>query len=136
MAKRKTWMPAKPAKAKVKLSPAKMAEIQNLCQPIVKLFKEKFVKSNPDKSCNYLVDVYTKWYRNYLYFCEKYQSEHPNRISDEYESKFVRLEYTTDDQFNFSYFRHTGQWFLIANDVTLNDCLEMMRDNPSFQPIG
>ena len=129
-------MPTKSVESKPKLSQIQMDEIQNLCEPIVEYFKQQYVKSGPDKSYSYLTDVYTKWYRHYLYFCEKYKNENTNGILNEYKSKFVRLEYTAGNKFNFSYFRHTGQWFTVATDMPLNDCFEMMRDNPNFQPIG
>ncbi len=136
MKKRKAWKFAEPKHPKAKLSPLKMDEIQNLCQPLVEQFKKQYIKENPDKRFTYSIDIYTKWNRNYLYFCEKNKSENPNRISDEYESKFVRLEYTGNDQFKLSYFRHTGPWFLVTANLTLNDCLEMVRDIPNFHPIG
>jgi hypothetical protein len=123
-------------KTKLKFTDFEKNDIITQCQPIVELFKSQYIKENPDKRFDYLVDVYTKWYRNYLYFCEKIKSEHPNRIKDEYEVKFVRLERTGKDGYNFSYFRHTGQWFLVTIDLTLKDCLEMMQANPNFQPIG
>lgn len=98
--------------------------------------KKKCIKENPDKRYNYLVDVYTKWYQRYFYFCEKFKSEFPDRIYDEFEVRFVRLENTGKDRFDFSYFRHTGQWFQVATELTLKECLEMIQQNPNFQPIG
>jgi len=150
MTKRKLWIPANPGKSKTTLNQWDKIEIENSCQPLVKKFKEQFIKENPDKRFNYLVDVYIRWRGDYLYFCEKFKparlpagqagptggSESPDRIADEFEIKFVRLEYVGKDSFNFSYFRHTGQWFLVATTMSLNDCLEMMQDNPNFQPVG
>lgn len=130
------WISKESRKIKVKLADSEKNEISSQCQPLVELFKSQYVKENPDKRFNYLVDVYTKWYQNYLYFCEKFKSEHPKRIKDEYEVKFVRLERTGKDRYNFSYFRHTEQWFLVTIDLTLKDSLEMMQANPNFQPIG
>ncbi len=136
MKNKKVWMFASAPKIKGKPTEAEKSSIQNQCKPLVEEFKKQYVQKNPDKQFNYLTDVYTKWHQHYFYFCEKWKSEHRDRIRDEFEEKFVRLEYTSKDRFKFSYFRHTGQWSLVATDTTLNDCLEMMRSNPNFQPIS
>ncbi len=68
--------------------------------------------------------------------CEKFKSERPNRLYDEFEVKFVRLKYTGKNQFEFSYYRHTGQWHLVAQGLTLDECMEMILLNPVFQPTG
>ncbi|OGU92065.1 MAG: hypothetical protein A2475_02940 [Ignavibacteria bacterium RIFOXYC2_FULL_35_21] len=126
-----------PTKArKIKISDFEKQYISSQCQHLAEILKKQFIKENPDKRFNYLIDVYTKWYHNYLYFCEKFKSEHPNRILDEFEMKFVRLEYKGNDKFDFSYFRHTGQWFLVSTDLTLKECIEMIQDNPNFQPVS
>jgi len=114
----------------------KKEEISRKCQPLIEDFKTTFIIPDPNKEFNYLVDIYTKWYRNYLYFCEKFKSEYPNRIQDEFEVKFVRLDFKGNNSFDFSYMRHTGKWHLVAIDLTLEDCLDMMLKNPNFQPIG
>ena len=111
-------------------------EILNNCQPLIEHCKEIHIQKESDKRFNYLIDIYLKWNRNYLYFCSKYKSEHPDRIADEFEEKTVRLEYIGNNGFNFSYMRHTGQWSLVACSLTLADCLEMIRDIPTFQPNG
>ncbi len=72
------------------------------CQPLIEKLKVQYISKNPDKRRNYLVDIYLKWLRNCLYFCEKYKSEHPNRVADEVEYKFVRLKVTQKDRFDFS----------------------------------
>lgn len=126
----------KGSKTDVKFTDYEKSKIVAQCQPLIEFFKKQYIKECSDKRFDYPVNIYTKWYRNYLYFCEKFKSEHPNRIKDEYETKFVRLERTGKDNYNFSYFRHTGQWFLVATDLSLKDCLEMMEANPNFHPIG
>jgi len=130
------WMFVGHTKIKVKPTEEEKNKITNLCRPIVEQFKKQYIQEKPDKRFNYLVDVYTKWNRNYFYFCEKFKSEYPERIADEFEIKFVRLEYIGKESFNFSYFRHTKRWFLVADNLTLKDCIEMMQDNPNFQPVG
>ena len=136
MKQKKRWVLAPARNPKAKLSDLKKAEIEKRCQPLVERFKQHYVKDNPDKRYNYLTDVYTKWRGNYLYFCQKFKSENPDRIEPEFEESFVRLEYLGSDNFNFSYFRHTGAWFPVATNLSLNDCFEMIEDNPNFHPIG
>ena len=117
-----------------KLSEADKQTIQEYFQPLVQSFKKKCILKNPNKEFNYVVDIYTKWYQNGFYLCEKYKSEHENRIADEFEAKIVRMKYVGKDRFNFSYFRHTGQWHLVAEALSLKDCKEMILSNPNFQP--
>jgi hypothetical protein len=101
---------------------------------IIDGFKKSCISESPDKN-NYLIDIYATWYRNYFYLCEKFKSESPNRMVDEFETKFVRLEYKGKDSFDFSYFRHTGAWHLVAQSLSLEDCKELILSNPNFQPI-
>ncbi|KAF0239310.1 MAG: hypothetical protein FD181_290 [Prolixibacteraceae bacterium] len=136
MKSKKRWVFTPAKKAIAKLSDFQKAEIEKRCQTLVEQFKQQYIKENPDKRYNYLADVYTKWRRNYLYFCQKFKSESLESIVPEFEENFVRLEYLANDNFNFSYFRHTGQWFPVAYNLSLNDCLEMIAENPNFHPIG
>jgi hypothetical protein len=130
------WIKDNSKKGKAEISDHEKRNISLQCQTLVEDFRKEFIKDNPNKEYDYLVDVYTKWTGNKIYFCEKMKSESQNRIADEYETKFVRLEYSGKNRFNISYMRHTGQWFLVATELSLKDCLEMMRDVPTFQPIN
>ena len=120
----------------MKLTKYDKNKIESQCQPLIEKLKAQYVSKKPDKRYNFLVDIYLKWYRDYLYFCEKNKSERPDRIADEFEDKFIRLKITGKDKIDLSYMRHTGQWFLVAYDLTLKDCLDMIQDNPNFHPIG
>jgi hypothetical protein len=97
--------------------------------------KPNYVKPPPeDNQFNYVADIYTKWYRNYFYFCSTYNSPGPNAISPSFEDKFARLEYVGHDRYNLSYMRYTGQWWELYQDFSLEDCLNAIRDEPHFQP--
>jgi len=133
--KEKSWILSPKKDSKTKLTESEKIEIQNYFQPLIDGFKKQYIQENPDKEFNYLIDVYSKWYQNYFYLCEKFKSEHPNRLVDEFEEKFVRLKFTAKNQFEFSYFRHTGQWFLVADGLTMEDCRDMILSNPNFQPM-
>ena len=58
----------------------------------------------------------------------------PNAISPFFEARFARLEYLADDNYNLSYMRHTGQWWEIYRDLSLEECLSAVRDEPHFLP--
>jgi len=97
--------------------------------------KPPFIKPPPeDDSFNYLVDISPKWYRNYFYFCCRYCCPGPNAISPHFDDKFARLEYVGKDTYNLSFMRYTGKWQTIYLGLTLEECLESIRDEPFFQP--
>ena len=133
---KKYWMPSSIKSLKIKPSQSDKKNIQDYFHPLVEHFKKQYILKNPNKEFNYIVDIYSRWYQNYFYLCEKFKSEDPNRLDDEFEVKFVRLKYTGKNQFEFSYFRHTGQWHLVAEGLTLDECKDMILSNPVFQPIG
>ena len=97
--------------------------------------KPNYIKPPPeDERFNYLVDIYTKWYRNYFYFCSTYNSPGPYAISPSFEDKFARLEYVGPDRYNLFYMRYTGQWWELYQDFSLEDCFNAIEEEPHFQP--
>ncbi len=119
----------------MKLTSSEKNRIERQCQPLIDKLKSQYIVKNPDKRYNYLVDIYIKWYRDYLFFCGKYKTENPDRFVDEIEEKFVRLKIIKPNSFEISYMRHTEKWFLIACDLALNECLEMIEDTPTLHPV-
>ena len=112
-------------------------EISDFFQPIIEKFRIQSIKKNPNKKFNYLIDIYTKWNKNYFYICEKYKSEMENRIQDEFEVKIARLKFIEKNNFELSYLLHNDQWQKIFPvPLSLKDCAEMINSNPIFQPIG
>jgi hypothetical protein len=104
-------------------------------QLVESFLKPKYIKVTPtDEKFIYIVDIYTKWYRNYFYFYSKYISLSPKAISPFFETKFARLEYAGNDHFNLSYMRHTGQWLEIYIGLSVDECLAAVKDDPHFLP--
>ncbi len=133
---KKIWTSTPQNKLAINLTNSEKKEVSSNFQPLVEFLKDKCISENPDKKYNYLIDIYTKWYRKYFYLCEKFKSEFPDRIVDEFEVKLVRLEYTDKDSFDLSYLRHNEQWFLLAENQTLKNCIEMINENTFLQPIS
>ena len=133
---RKTWLysPQKPSALKVPAS-AK-ADVQRKADQLIEtILKPQHIKPpRKDNDFNYIVDIYAKWYRHYFYFCAKYCSPGPNAISPFFETKFARMEYIGTNQFNLSSMRHTGEWIAVYPNLSLDQCLTAIRDDPLFQP--
>lgn len=136
VSKKRIWLPASQKRLKPKVPDSVKSELKSRADEIIEhIIKPKHIKSPPtDSDFNYLVDVYTKWYRNYFYFCAKYNSLGPNAISPSFETKFARMEYIGNDQFNLAYMRHTGEWWEIYQELSLLECLSLITVEPHFIP--
>jgi len=132
----KRWIYSPPRSPKPKVPEAAKTEVTKAAEELVEaILKPQYVKPPPkDKQFNYIVDIYTKWYRNYFYFCAKYACPGPNATSPFFETKFARLEYVGSDRFHLSFMRHTEEWVELYQNLSLNGCLEAIRNEPYFQP--
>lgn len=118
------------------VSDAFKKEVQNKAQQLVdEVLKPRHVEAPPeDAQFNYITDISTKWYRDYFYFCSTYACPGPNAIEPSFESKFVRIHCVGKDRFNLAFLRHTEQWAEVFTGLTLDEALEMIRDNDLFHP--
>ena len=134
--KQKTWVYSPPKPAKPKVPEAIKAEVDAKATELVNtVLKPAHIKPpRKDERFNYLVDIYTKWYRSYFYSSATYACPGPNALSPSFETKFARMEYVRDDRFNLSYMRHTGDWLEIYQDLSLDQCLATIRDGGPFLP--
>lgn len=132
----KRWVYSPPKPSKPKVPENVKADVERKAMELVEaVLKPCYLKPPPeDEQFNYIVDIYTSWHRSYFYFCSKYACPGPNAIKPFFEDKFARLEYAGNDRFNLSYMRHTGQWFEIGSDLSLDRCLAAIQDNPLFLP--
>lgn len=135
---KKEWVYIPPKKTKPKIPEALKGELTEkanaLVESTLKPWKLDFDISAKEHGFNYVVDIYTKWWRNYFYFCSKYRSPGPNAISDYFESCFTRMEYVGGRRFNLAYMRHTGQWWTVYHDVPLGEGLKRIADEQIFWP--
>ena len=87
-----------------------------------------------DPDCNYLVDISTKWRGRFFYFVSKYACPGPTATSPFFEVGFARLEYERSGRFSLAYMRHTGQWWQVYADLTIDKALKVIGEEPLFQP--
>ncbi|GAC1641853.1 MAG: hypothetical protein NVS4B2_31420 [Chloroflexota bacterium] len=134
--KRKTWVDSPPKAPKSRVPEAIKRELDAKAGDIVaSVLKPKHVKPAPaDERFNYIVDIFTKWYRHYFYFCATYRCPGPNALSPSFEVRFARLEYIGAHRFALAFMRHTGQWMQVYPDLSLDECLAAIADEPYFYP--
>lgn len=133
---KRIWMKNPPKPAKPIIPPTLKADVEQKAQVLVEKFlKPTYIQQPPtEQRFNYLIDIWTKWYRGYFYFCSTYASPGPNALSPSFEGRFARLEYVGNRHFNVSYMRHTGQWWEIFTNLTIDECIETIRNEPHFHP--
>jgi hypothetical protein len=134
-----TWVydPAGAFRQSKKLVPRDIQyEVERQAQALIdSTLKPRYLQPPPKQAeLNYLVDLYTRWRGPFLYFCSRYCSPGPRALSPFFESKFARLQYAGDRRFNLAYFRHTGQWWEIAQLLSLEECLSEIEAGGLFTP--
>ncbi len=134
--KKRTWVFNPKSRSKPKVPDGIKIQVQTRANHLIESeLKPKHINPSPiDKEFNYIVDIYSKWYQNYFYFYAKYRCPAPNCISEFFEVTFARLEYIEDNRFDLSYMRHTGQWFELYTELSLDECMEAIRSEPHFLP--
>jgi hypothetical protein len=133
---RKTWVYKPPRPKKPQVPDDIKHEVEAKARELIDtLLKPEYIHPAPAGSnLNYIVDIYSRWNRNYFYFCSKYACPGPNAISPFFETKFARLEYMASGCFDISYMRYTGQWIEIGVGLTLNGCLDLIEKAAWFHP--
>lgn len=132
----RTWsaVPQKPVKPKV-TSDIKSKLTKEANEFINNTLKPKNLKPvEINQYFNHLVDIYSKWYGSSFYFCSKYNCHMENAISPSFEMKFARMTYAGDEKFNLSYMRHNDTWFEIYTELSIQQCIDVIRDEPYFMP--
>ena len=116
------------------LPEALKAEVTTRANELIEtVLKSRYVQPPPENPrFNYIVDIYGKWYRKAFYFCAKYQVAGPNPPEPYFEAKFARMQYAGEQKFHLSFLRYTGQWVQIYTYLTVDACLEAVRDDPYF----
>jgi len=101
------------------------------------LFKPRYLKPpTKNERFNYIVDIYTKWHKNCLYFRARFACPGPNALSPFFEDSFTRIACMANGRFNLAYMRHTGKWWEVFTDMSMEEAFATIRDEPFFHPLG
>ncbi len=127
-----TWRPRKPARVPEDVKREVSAKVQEVLDSEL---KPAHVKPPPSKAqFNYIVGLEAKWRGVFVYFIARYASPGPNAATPIFDAPFARLEYQADGRFSVAYMRHTGQWWQIDSDLTIDQALDIVRQGGLFQP--
>ena len=121
---------------KPKVPEVEKNRIKSICGEYIRtVLKPKHIIPSPShKEYYHIEDMFTKWWRNYFYFYAKYHYTYPNAIKEFLDHGFARLEYVNEHRFNLSYMRHTGQWWEVFSELSLEECLDTIEEMPHFNP--
>ncbi|MBI5032608.1 MAG: hypothetical protein HZB51_18945 [Chloroflexi bacterium] len=133
---RKTWVYSPPKSPAPKVPERVKIDVQTKADQLIETaLKPKYIQPPPkDEEFNYIVDLYSKWYRHYFYFCAKYRSPGPHAISPFFETKFARMEYAGAGRFHLSFMRYTEEWIEVYPNSSLEECLAFIQSDPMFAP--
>ena len=132
---RKMWMYVPPKPPKPKVPEELKVEVTAQAEMLIEGWKPQHIKKPPKgHQFNYIVDLYTKWFRSYFYFCAKYACLGPTAISPFFETRFTRMEYVGGRRFNLAFMRHTGEWIELEQGLTVNACIEAIKRDAYYQP--
>jgi hypothetical protein len=126
------WVASSPPKSRI---PASMkADVTRQAQELVDTaLTPRYVREPPaEPRWNYIIGLSTRWYRSSLYFCATYCCPGPNALSPSFEQRFARMEFAGDNRFHLAFMRHTGVWIVLYHDLSLDECLTAIRDDPWF----
>ena len=136
--KRWVYSPPKKRKPTLKIPEALKNELEQWAKQVIedrfKPYRRKLDEGSKEKGFNYVIEIYTKWWRNYFYLCCKYHCPSPRAISEYFEDPFTRMEYVGDGKFNLSYMRYTGQWWQVYRDLTLEEATKTVEEEIIFWP--
>lgn len=98
------------------------------------VLKPRYVQEPPtEPQWNYIIDIGTRWSHSSLYFTATYCCPGPNALVPSFEHRFARMQFAGQQRFHLAFMRHTGEWIELYQGLSLDECLQAIRDDPFFQ---
>ena len=123
---RKVWVYAPTA------TPAQKLAIEKDFEPIIEAIKKNLQPLPEPQEYNHCIDIFGKWRGNHYSIMQKFKTG-KNAMVEYFDVGLARLEYYGQDRFNLAYFRHTGQWFTIFENISTEDAKKTILEDTWFQ---
>jgi hypothetical protein len=117
------------------LSTAEKASIMVTCQAFIDtVLKPHFLPVITPTQFNYPVDIQGKWHGSKYRFLQRYRSGFDDNLGEEFDAPFVRLDWIGRNRFDVQWHRHTGQWWRVHQNLSLNAALDAIITNEILHP--
>jgi hypothetical protein len=133
MATKYVWA-KNPRPPQLKLARSKKDELLAQVQAFVAAHFTAHMQPPPkNPRFNYVTGYFVKWQGSYIVVFARYACPSPNAISPSFDAPLARLGCFPGDRFSLWARRHTDEWIVIEDGITLNKCFEALRTNPWFE---
>jgi hypothetical protein len=114
-------------------SDAEKTKVSKLFEPWIAEMKADLPPLQQPQDFNQVIDYFARWKGSSFYIIEHYKAaDLPNVIKDHFEVGLARLTYKSSNAYDLAYFRHTGKYFTIFYDLTLEQAFDEVKTNPIF----
>ena len=79
------------------------------------------------------VDIRGRWRGENYSFVVRFRSGLPENEGEEYEVPFARVDHF-NGRFAVQWMRHTGRWWCLRSELTLQEALHMLETEPVLRP--
>jgi hypothetical protein len=117
------------------LSAVEKAAVGVACQAFIEtVLKPRFRPYVIPTEFNYPIDIRGKWHGSKYRFWQRYRSGYEDNRGWEFDAPFVRLDWIAPDRFDVMWHRHTGQWWRVHQNLSLNEAFDAMTSNGVLYP--
>ena len=127
---------SKPKREIVRVYSPTATEAQKLAitkqfESVIEELKKKIRPLPEPQESNHCIDVFGKWRGNHYSIMQKYKTG-THAIIDYFDTGLARLEYYGEGKFNLGYFRHTGQWATIYENISTDEAKRLILEDSFF----
>ena len=119
----------------VGLSDSEKAAITVTCQRFIdEALKPRFLPRICPTEFNYPIDIVGKWHGSRYRFIQCYRSGGLESLGEEFDAPFTRLDWISRDRFDLQWHRHTGAWYRLHRDLSLEQALKTIETDGILHP--
>ena len=79
----------------------------------------------------YPIHIRAEWRKNTIFFVKQLMNP---QTQEPFEYDYAKMSLKAGSHFNVAYHRHTGRYVILYYDISLNECLEVLRTDMLLQP--
>ena len=117
------------------LSAVEKGIITAACQRLIdEVLKPRCLPVIRPTQFNYPIDIQGKWHGTRYRFIQRYRSGHSENLNEEFDAPFARLDWMGRRRFDVQWHRHTGEWFCLYRDLSLEEALKAIETDELLHP--